>query len=47
MVTRNMTPTKFREHLSGKEREDAERLVEALDYVREDGRSGRLVERGR
>ncbi|GGN84925.1 hypothetical protein GCM10009030_00880 [Haloarcula pellucida] len=39
MVTLNMTPTKIRERLEESEgRVDTEKLVSALEYVRDDGR---------
>ena len=36
MVTRNMTPTKFRERLMELDGVEAERYVGALEYVREE-----------
>lgn len=42
MVTLNMTPTKLRERLNETEgRVDVDRFIEALDYVRDDGRHRR------
>jgi hypothetical protein len=40
MVTVHMTPSKFQERLSEAEgRVDTERFIEALQYVRDDGRA--------